>query len=426
MGTFDSTKTSLYVLLNDVHNGKIQLPDFQRGWVWDDNRIKGIIASVAKSFPIGAVMLLETGNETVRFKTKPVEGVKNKNGIKPEYLILDRQLMKYLIILLFSLSPYLLCAQSANLDALVCPNYDQQVFKDPVINYGIYKSFTLISTNQFLKKEEQSMLEKQLEFFLFNYISYGHYLKYIPLSDSTRPDLLIVYDYNNDYKEVYIAPKSYSIPYWQQGSTSTTNINSNASGSLNVTGDLNMTVDGYGTKQSTMTTSTSGIWTTRQVQRSGYIEGKFFPYFSFVIFDTSNDKKIWEASATGTSDSKDFRIPGQVMMTRLGYEIPSGSFVDEELIRDNDGKVGIQSILYNTEGRDFYPVIVEVSDNTPASKNGIKFGDVIIAINDIPTANMTKRNIQLLFKGNAGTKITLTIERKGKILRKTLIKAKKV
>jgi len=91
MESFDSTKKGLYEILKDVHIGKIQLPDFQRGWVWDDNRIKGILASVAKSFPIGAIMLLETGNETVRFKTKPVEGVNLINGEKPEQLILDGQ-----------------------------------------------------------------------------------------------------------------------------------------------------------------------------------------------------------------------------------------------------------------------------------------------------------------------------------------------
>jgi len=91
METFDSTKNSLFEILKSVHSGKIQLPDFQRGWIWDDSRIKGILASVAKSFPIGAVMLLETGNETVRFKTKPVEGVKVENAVKPDLLILDGQ-----------------------------------------------------------------------------------------------------------------------------------------------------------------------------------------------------------------------------------------------------------------------------------------------------------------------------------------------
>ena len=91
MESFDSTKKSLYDILKDVNTGKIQLPDFQRGWVWDDNRIKGLIASVAKSFPIGAIMLLETGNENIRFKTKPIEGVQGLNGNKPEMLILDGQ-----------------------------------------------------------------------------------------------------------------------------------------------------------------------------------------------------------------------------------------------------------------------------------------------------------------------------------------------
>ena len=59
--------------------------------MWDDNRIKGILASVAKSFPIGAVMLLETGNNSIRFKTKVVEGAPESNGVKPELLILDGQ-----------------------------------------------------------------------------------------------------------------------------------------------------------------------------------------------------------------------------------------------------------------------------------------------------------------------------------------------
>ena len=33
MTTFDSTRLPLKDLLKDIVNGKIQLPDFQRGWV---------------------------------------------------------------------------------------------------------------------------------------------------------------------------------------------------------------------------------------------------------------------------------------------------------------------------------------------------------------------------------------------------------
>ncbi|NCA76144.1 MAG: DUF262 domain-containing protein [Alphaproteobacteria bacterium] len=91
MELFDSTKTRLYELLKDAQTGKLQLPDFQRGWIWDDNRIKGLLASIAKSFPIGAIMLLEAGNENVRFKTRPIESVILPDNLKPEKLILDGQ-----------------------------------------------------------------------------------------------------------------------------------------------------------------------------------------------------------------------------------------------------------------------------------------------------------------------------------------------
>jgi hypothetical protein len=92
MSSFDSTKASLSDLLREIREGKIQLPDFQRGWVWDDDHIRDLLVSVARSFPIGAVMLLETGGE-VRFETRPVEGVEAliPKDRKPERLILDGQ-----------------------------------------------------------------------------------------------------------------------------------------------------------------------------------------------------------------------------------------------------------------------------------------------------------------------------------------------
>ena len=90
--SFDSTKTALQDLLAQAHNGKLQLPDFQRGWVWDDDRIKGLLASVSVSFPIGAIMLLETGGEHVRFKPHPLAGTQDRlRTVKPETLILDGQ-----------------------------------------------------------------------------------------------------------------------------------------------------------------------------------------------------------------------------------------------------------------------------------------------------------------------------------------------
>ena len=89
--TFDSTKTHLTEILKQIASGKIQLPDFQRGWVWDDVHIRSLLASVSQSYPIGAIMMMHTGNDDVRFKTRPVSGVVLQSPIEPEQLILDGQ-----------------------------------------------------------------------------------------------------------------------------------------------------------------------------------------------------------------------------------------------------------------------------------------------------------------------------------------------
>ena len=72
MSNFDSTKKRLADLLRDIVSGKIQLPDFQRGWVWKDEGIQSLLVSIARAFPIGAVMMLEAGGDT-RFKVRPIE-----------------------------------------------------------------------------------------------------------------------------------------------------------------------------------------------------------------------------------------------------------------------------------------------------------------------------------------------------------------
>lgn len=88
--TFDSTKESLKKLLEKVHDGSIQLPEFQREWVWEDERIKSLLASVSLSYPIGTLMLLQTGNPDVRFKARPIQGAPSSQ-IDPERMLLDGQ-----------------------------------------------------------------------------------------------------------------------------------------------------------------------------------------------------------------------------------------------------------------------------------------------------------------------------------------------
>ncbi|HBN56326.1 MAG TPA: hypothetical protein DD414_06080 [Lachnospiraceae bacterium] len=81
---------SIVELMKEISTGKIQLPDFQRGWVWDDYRIRSLIASISSSYPVGAAMFLEYGNQNIRFKYRTIQGVDVQN-IAPSELILDGQ-----------------------------------------------------------------------------------------------------------------------------------------------------------------------------------------------------------------------------------------------------------------------------------------------------------------------------------------------
>ena len=90
--TFDATQDTLENLLREIGKGKIQLPDFQRGWVWDDDEhIRSVVTSVSRSFPIGAVMTLQTGGD-VKFQPRLIEGIEFEGSTAaPERLILDGQ-----------------------------------------------------------------------------------------------------------------------------------------------------------------------------------------------------------------------------------------------------------------------------------------------------------------------------------------------
>ncbi|MDE6895694.1 MAG: DUF262 domain-containing protein [Lachnospiraceae bacterium] len=77
-------------LMKEITTGKIQLPDFQRGWVWDDYRIRSLMASISSNYPVGAAMFLEYGNQNIRFKYRTIQGVDVLNMI-PSELILDGQ-----------------------------------------------------------------------------------------------------------------------------------------------------------------------------------------------------------------------------------------------------------------------------------------------------------------------------------------------
>ncbi|MFC3104999.1 GmrSD restriction endonuclease domain-containing protein [Salinisphaera aquimarina] len=86
---FDTTKEDLKDLLRSINEGKLQLPDFQRDWVWSDADIRSLLASIGRGFPVGALLTLQTGGE-VSFKPRVLEGAPDQ-GVLPEEYLLDGQ-----------------------------------------------------------------------------------------------------------------------------------------------------------------------------------------------------------------------------------------------------------------------------------------------------------------------------------------------
>jgi len=103
---FQSTKTSVADLLKAASLGEIKLPEFQRGWVWDDYGIRSLLASISQGFPVGAVMALEAGGP-VEFQARPIEGApaSAKDGEEDLYLLDGQQRLTSLFQATYSDAP---------------------------------------------------------------------------------------------------------------------------------------------------------------------------------------------------------------------------------------------------------------------------------------------------------------------------------
>ncbi|MEU9023341.1 DUF262 domain-containing protein [Actinomadura sp. NPDC048394] len=87
---FETPQYLLSELVEMVDDGRIQLPDFQRPWKWDDERIVSLLATVTRHYPVGVMMALETGGPGTRFKPRPLSGAP-VGRVEPALLLMDGQ-----------------------------------------------------------------------------------------------------------------------------------------------------------------------------------------------------------------------------------------------------------------------------------------------------------------------------------------------
>ena len=67
---FSTLSYDLIDLFARIDRGDLQLPDFQRDYSWDVDRIRALIVTVLRGYPMGCLMALDTRNEKMRFRPR--------------------------------------------------------------------------------------------------------------------------------------------------------------------------------------------------------------------------------------------------------------------------------------------------------------------------------------------------------------------
>lgn len=149
-------------LMKNIDEGKIQLPEFQRDWVWNDDKIKKLLASVLSDYPIGALMFLACGQpDNVNFSYRPIEGAPSMPD-KVEELVLDgQQRLTTLYSSMYSNKPVKINVGKNTSEYLYFINIEKAVnVKDGDLSDAV-ESFRMTKTN-LVYKEPAKQFESKL------------------------------------------------------------------------------------------------------------------------------------------------------------------------------------------------------------------------------------------------------------------------
>lgn len=85
---FDNIPSKVADLLADIKNGRIGLPDLQRPFVWKDSKVRELLDSMMKGYPIGYIMLWESPAD---YENTNYIGKNEKVFKRPDDLVIDGQ-----------------------------------------------------------------------------------------------------------------------------------------------------------------------------------------------------------------------------------------------------------------------------------------------------------------------------------------------
>lgn len=229
-------------------------------------------------------------------------------------------------------------------------------------------------------------------------------LGYKYTTDYENADFIIVPHFSNEYKSIYIPPSSYTIPWRVPGQTLTTN--------YNFYGDV--------TAWGTATTKTPDKYVPMTFSSSGGNEGYFFPFIQLFIYDTKTKSLIWSGTICNATKESDIRLAAQSLMDDLLFgkkSEPNFPFNFKNINQDDKGSgaFGFSATPITVDGNNFYPLIGTVFSNSPADKQDLKLGDIIINIDKQSTLNWPFSKILEALDKDANFLLLLTIKRGDKI-----------
>ena len=85
---FDNIPSKVADILSDIKNGRVGLPDLQRPFVWQDNKVRELLDSMMKGYPIGYIMLWASPDD---YENTVHIGKNEKIYKRPNDLVIDDQ-----------------------------------------------------------------------------------------------------------------------------------------------------------------------------------------------------------------------------------------------------------------------------------------------------------------------------------------------
>lgn len=150
-----------------------------------------------------------------------------------------------------------------------------------------------------------------------------------------------------------------------------------------------------------MTTPSVGQTPIKRVRQAySLIKAKY-------VEDIRDEDKLMDGAIAGMVDS----LHGDPYNDPFSDYLPAQEY--RSLRAETTGTYAGVGVLIEVDYRSGYPVIAKVFKGSPAEEVGILAGDLIVGVDDKPTANLALDAVVKLIQGKSGTKLKMTVEREG-------------